>query len=179
MATFTAEGFKITYDDTGEGDPILLLHGFAADRRTNWSLTGWYKLLQDAGYRVIAADARGHGRSDKPSDPEAYAPEGIAGDAIRLMDHLEIERADFLGYSMGGRNVAWLLLAHPQRMRSAVIAGAGLNLLPKEDAQEWEALDRACRISITRFYRDRAVWQTLGDEILPRLAVGGRSGFRL
>ena len=90
MATFTADGLKIAYDDIGEGDAIFLLHGFAADRKTNWRLTGWYKLLEDAGFRVIAADARGHGRSDKPSEPEAYAPEGIAGDAIRLMDHLNI-----------------------------------------------------------------------------------------
>lgn len=138
MATFKAEGFKIAYDDEGEGDPIMLLHGFAADRTTNWRLTGWYKLLQDAGFRVIAADARGHGRSDKPTDPEAYDPAGIAGDAIRLMDHLGIERADFLGYSMGGRNVAWLLPAFGERMRSAVISGAGLNLLAREDALEWQ-----------------------------------------
>lgn len=139
MATFTADGFRIAYDDKGEGDAILLLHGFAADRKTNWQLTGWYKLLQAAGFRVIAADARGHGRSDKPSEPEAYAPDGIAGDAIRLMDHLDIERADFFGYSMGGRNVAWLLTEHAERMRSAVIAGAGINVLPIDDAREWEA----------------------------------------
>lgn len=139
MATFTADGFKIAYDDKGEGDAILLLHGFAADRKTNWRLTGWYKLLQDAGFRVIAADARGHGRSDKPSDPDAYAPSGIAGDAIRLMDHLDIERADFFGYSMGGRNVAWLLTEYGERMRSAVIAGAGINVLAQEDAKAWQA----------------------------------------
>ena len=138
MATFTAHDFKIAYDDRGEGDAILLLHGFAADRKTNWQLTGWYKLLQGAGFRVIAADARGHGRSDKPTEPEAYAPDGIAGDAIRLMDHLNIERADFFGYSMGGRNVAWLLTEHAERMRSAVIAGAGINVLPIDDAKEWE-----------------------------------------
>ena len=79
MYTFESKGFEIAFDDDGEGDPIILLHGFAADRRTNWKLTGWSKLLQKAGFRVIAPDARGHGRSDKPTDPKDYAPEGIAG----------------------------------------------------------------------------------------------------
>ena len=138
MARFDADGFRIVYDDLGEGDPIFLLHGFAADKATNWRLTGWYRLLQNVGFRVIAADARGHGRSDKPTEPEAYAPEGIAGDTIRLMDELDIEQADVLGYSMGGRNAAWLLTQYPQRLRSVVIAGAGINVLPRDDAEEWE-----------------------------------------
>lgn len=91
MNSFDSQGFQIAYDDDGEGDPIILLHGFAADRRSNWHLTGWTRLLRNAGFRVIAPDARGHGRSDKPTDPKDYAPAGIAGDVIRLMDHLEIE----------------------------------------------------------------------------------------
>jgi pimeloyl-ACP methyl ester carboxylesterase len=138
MPTFLADGLKIAYDDVGEGDPILLLHGFAADRLTNWKLTGWYRLLTKSGFRVIAADARGHGRSDKPSEPEAYAPEGVAGDAVRLLDHLELTTADVFGYSMGGRNAAWLLTAHADRLRSAVIAGAGINVLAKRDALRWK-----------------------------------------
>ena len=71
MPAFDVNGLKIVYDDVGEGDPILLLHGFAADKATNWKLTGWYRLLTKSGFRVIAADARGHGRSDKPTEPEA------------------------------------------------------------------------------------------------------------
>ena len=89
MPSFKSDGLKISYDDVGEGDPILLLHGFAADLLSNWKLTGWYRLLTRSGFRVIAADARGHGRSDKPTEPEAYAPDGIAGDTVRLLDHLE------------------------------------------------------------------------------------------
>lgn len=138
MPSFQSDGLKISYDDVGEGDPILLLHGFAADRLSNWKLTGWYRLLTTSGFRVIAADARGHGRSDKPTEPEAYAPEGIAGDTARLLDHLELESADVFGYSMGGRNAAWLLTAYADRIRSAVIAGAGINVLAKRDAARWE-----------------------------------------
>lgn len=61
MYTFESQGYEIAFDDEGEGDPIILLHGFAADRRSNWKLTGWTKLLLKAGFRVIAPDARGHG----------------------------------------------------------------------------------------------------------------------
>lgn len=131
MDYFESQGFRIAYDDDGDvdGDPIILLHGFAADRRNNWRLTGWTRLLVNAGFRVIAQDARGHGRSDKPTDPADYAPEGIAGDVIRLMDHLDIKKADLFGYSMGGRNAAWLLTKKQSRLSSVIIAGAGENLL--------------------------------------------------
>ncbi len=137
MQRFDAEGFSIAYDDVGEGDPIVLLHGFAADRITNWKATGWYRVLRDAGFRVIAPDARGHGRSDKPSEPEDYAPEGIAGDVIRLMDHLGLEKVDLFGYSMGGRNAGWLLAKHGRRFHSVVIGGTGLNLLEVDDPEKW------------------------------------------
>jgi pimeloyl-ACP methyl ester carboxylesterase len=70
MNTSESQGFRIVFDDHGVRDPIVLLHGFAADRRTNWRLTGWHKLLLSAGFRVIAPDARRHGRSDKPTDPK-------------------------------------------------------------------------------------------------------------
>ncbi|MDJ0657519.1 MAG: alpha/beta hydrolase [Xanthomonadales bacterium] len=138
MPKFDSDGYRIAYDDRGEGDPIFLLHGFAADRRSNWSLTGWVRTLTQAGFRVIAPDSRGHGASDKPTDPKAYKPEGIAGDVIRLMDHLGLERADLFGYSMGARNTAWLLTRHCDRISSAVIAGQGLNLLRLSDARRWE-----------------------------------------
>ncbi|HSN70615.1 MAG TPA: alpha/beta hydrolase [Steroidobacteraceae bacterium] len=137
--TFDSDGIRIVYDDLGSGEPIVLLHGFAADRQLNWRVTGWYDLLVRAGYRVIAPDARGHGRSDKPSDPKAYVPAAIAGDTIRLLDHLGIERANLFGYSMGGRNAAWLLYRHPDRFLSAVIGGVGLNLLKVDDPSVWES----------------------------------------
>jgi pimeloyl-ACP methyl ester carboxylesterase len=134
---FDAEGMRIAYDDVGEGEPIVLLHGFAADRRLNWRLPGWYDTLVNAGYRVLAFDARGHGMSDKPSDIGAYRPEGIAGDAVRLLDHLGIHKACLFGYSMGGRNAAWLLAKHRRRFRAVIIGGTGLNLLSAADAQRW------------------------------------------
>jgi pimeloyl-ACP methyl ester carboxylesterase len=136
---FRSDGVRIAYDDVGQGTPIVLLHGFSANRRLNWRLPGWYETLNAAGYRVIAFDARGHGQSDKPADVEAYRPEGIAGDAIRLMDHLGLRKATLFGYSMGGRNAAWLLARHRGRFDGVVIGGAGLNLLAPADARRWAA----------------------------------------
>jgi pimeloyl-ACP methyl ester carboxylesterase len=136
---FKSQGVRIAYDDVGKGAPIVLLHGFSASRRLNWKLPGWYDTLNAAGYRVIAFDARGHGQSDKPSDVESYRPEGIAGDAIRLMDHLGIRKSSLLGYSMGGRNAAWLLANYPNRFDAVVIGGTGLNLLAAEEARRWAA----------------------------------------
>ena len=140
MNFFESQGFRIAYDDDGDGDPIILLHGFAADRRNNWRLTGWTRLLVNAGFRVISPDARGHGRSDKPTDPADYAPAGIAGDVIRLMDHLDIKKADLFGYSMGGRNAAWLLTKKQSRLNSVVIAGAGENLLTSKANKDAKSL---------------------------------------
>lgn len=138
MNTFDSNGVRIVYDDVGEGYPIVLLHGFAADSRMNWKLTGWYKRLEYAGYRVIAPDNRGHGRSDKPVGAEAYDAGLIAGDIIGLMDHLGIEKADLFGYSMGGRNAGWMLSRHQDRFSSVVIGGVGMNLLRVGDPEYWK-----------------------------------------
>lgn len=139
MNSFEFDGLRIAYDDVGAGEPIVLLHGFAADRRLNWRVTGWYDVLTHAGFRVIAPDARGHGASDKPSEPDAYRPEGIAGDVVRLLDHLGIRQATLFGYSMGGRNAAWLLHRHPGRFPVGVLAGVGMNLLHIDDPERWTA----------------------------------------
>ncbi len=71
MASFDSNGVKIHYEDQGSGDPVVLVHGFAANAEHNWGLTGWYKTLTP-NYRVIAPDCRGHGQSDKPHDVKAY-----------------------------------------------------------------------------------------------------------
>jgi pimeloyl-ACP methyl ester carboxylesterase len=72
---------------------VLLIHGFASTAHVNWVFPGWVKTLDQAGYRVIALDNRGHGQSDKPHDPEAYHPETMAADAAGLLDSLNWNRA--------------------------------------------------------------------------------------
>jgi len=114
---------------TDLGEPILLIHGFASTHAVNWVLPLWVKTLTEAGRRVIALDNRGHGRSMKLYDPAAYAIATMAEDARALLDHLKIERADVMGYSLGGRIAATLARLHPERVRSLVIGGLGYNLV--------------------------------------------------
>jgi len=129
MHTFSADGVRIAFIDQGAGEPVLLIHGFASSVRDNWIDPGWVALLTAAGFRVVAFDTRGHGESDKPHDQAAYGAPLMAEDARRLLDHLGIPRADVMGYSMGARITAFLALAHPERVRSAVFAGLGGNMV--------------------------------------------------
>lgn len=129
MQSFDSDGVRIAYSDEGEGEPILLIHGFASNVAANWRDSHWLRTLTEASRRVIAYDNRGHGRSEKLYDPSLYGAPIMAEDGRCLLDHLGISRADVMGYSMGARIAAFLVLAHPERVRSVVLAGAGINLV--------------------------------------------------
>jgi pimeloyl-ACP methyl ester carboxylesterase len=129
VQTFDSGGVRIAFLDQGVGAPILLIHGFASSMRFNWIDPGWVSLLARNGFRVIALDNRGHGDSQKLYDVAAYGAPLMAEDARRLLDHLGIERADVMGYSMGARITAFLALACPARVRSAIFGGLGGNML--------------------------------------------------
>lgn len=133
MLFFNSGGISIAYvdvmPDQGHGDPILLIHGFASNHAVNWVNTLWFKTLAHAGYRVIALDNRGHGQSEKLYDPADYDSFLMAEDALRLLDHLKVGRADVMGYSMGARITAHLALKAPGRMRSAILGGLGVHLV--------------------------------------------------
>lgn len=152
MQFFSSDGVRIAYVDIpaheGPGEPILLIHGFGSTHAVNWVNTMWTTTLGRAGFRVIALDNRGHGESEKLYDPAAYSSDIMAEDARRLLDHLGIERADVMGYSMGARITAHLALAHPGRVRSAILGGLGIHLvegvglpLGIADAMEAASLD--------------------------------------
>jgi pimeloyl-ACP methyl ester carboxylesterase len=128
MPFFESEGLQIAYEADEEGAPIVLLHGFATQYQRNWDGTGWVKALRDQGRRVIRFDSRGHGASSRPHDVSSYSDGKMSGDVLRLMDHLGIERADALGYSMGGWMLLPLIAARADRIHSAVVAGAGAPL---------------------------------------------------
>ncbi len=129
MPRFTHDGVEIAYLDEGEGEPIVLVHGFASNRQVNWVSPGWLTTLTRAGRRVIALDNRGHGESTKLYDPAAYHSAIMAEDVRALIQHLGLPRADVMGYSMGARIAAFLSLAHPERVRSAVLGGLGIRLV--------------------------------------------------
>ena len=129
MPSFHHGDVEIAYLDEGEGDPVVLVHGFASTSSVNWVYPGWVSDLRKNGRRVIALDNRGHGASSKLYDSEAYFIPTMASDVIALMDHLAVERADIMGYSLGARMTAWLALSQPQRLRSAVLGGIGMALI--------------------------------------------------
>ncbi|MGE0211858.1 MAG: alpha/beta fold hydrolase [Parvibaculaceae bacterium] len=129
MQHFDSDGVKIAYAVEGKGEPILLIHGFASNGRVNWTATGWVKFLTDCGRQVITIDNRGHGVSEKLYDSASYAAPAMAEDSRRLLDHLGIETADIMGYSMGARLTALLAIAHPSRVRRAVLGGLAENMI--------------------------------------------------
>ena len=117
---FRSNGARIHYIEAGSGEPVVLLHGNTGSLE-QWLESGVFQdLAQD--YRAIAFDARAHGKSDKPHDPSAYGLE-VALDILRLLDHLEIERAHIIGYSMGARVVGSFMISHPERFLSAILGG--------------------------------------------------------
>ena len=148
MRSFDSDGVEIAYFDEGEGEPILLIHGFASNAQVNWVYTGWVQSLKADGRRVVALDNRGHGQSAKPHDPSAYPAPVMAEDARRLLDYLGLGRADVMGYSMGARITAFLALNHPDRVRSAIFGGLGIGMIrgvgaPEPIAEALEAADPA------------------------------------
>jgi pimeloyl-ACP methyl ester carboxylesterase len=114
---------KVYHEVEGQGPPLLLHHGLSGSSQ-DWRTNGYVAGLRN-DYRVIVLDARRHGNSDKPHDPEAYAEETRVGDVTAVLDALGIDSCHFFGYSLGG--IVGLRVAKyvPQRIRSVIVGGAG------------------------------------------------------
>lgn len=122
--SFDSNGVPIQYVDQGRGAPVVLLHGFTGSYARHWEAPGLIVALESAGYRVIAMDCRGHGESGKPHDAGQYGLEMVQ-DVLRLLDHLRIDRAHIVGYSMGGGIATQLLVRYPNRVKTVTLLGAG------------------------------------------------------
>jgi pimeloyl-ACP methyl ester carboxylesterase len=133
MQEFSSDGAGIAFIDVAPegadlGEPILLIHGFASNCRINWVDPQWVSTLTKAGRRVIALDNRGHGKSERPHEPNAYRLQTMARDAANLLDHLTIPKADVMGYSMGARISCFLAADSPGRVRAMILGGLGAHL---------------------------------------------------
>ena len=144
MQFLTHDGFEIGYLDRQApdgGEPILLVHGFASSMQVNWVGPGWVKTLNEAGYRVVAFDHRGHGVSTKSYQPEDYTPQRMADDAVALLDHLGIARAHIFGYSMGARVCVFLASSHPERVATMILGGLGYGMV--DGVGDWDPIAEA------------------------------------
>src|SRR5260221_3466791 len=128
MRRFQHDGVEIAFLDQGQGEPIVLVHGFASTAHVNWVYPEWVATLVKVGRRVVALDNRGHGASSKLHSPAAYHSTCMAQDVRALLDHLELTRVDMMGYSMGARISAFFASAYPTRLRRAVFRGVGVSL---------------------------------------------------
>jgi len=135
---FDSNGVKIHYRVTGAGVPVFLVHGLAVNSGINFEARGLTAELAKQ-YQVIALDNRGHGRSEKLYNPESYGTE-MCEDIIRLMDHLNIEKAHVLGYSMGGFIVLKLATLHPDRLLSFMICASGWTPEPEKELAFFEEM---------------------------------------
>lgn len=128
-STFTShDGTEIAYLTEGAGNPVVLVHGFAANAKLNWVGPRIVSALVERNRMVIAPDTRGHGASDKPTEPDAYSYENLAGDVMSLADHLEFDQYDLVGYSMGALT-SLRIGAIDDRVRRVIYGGIGGNVL--------------------------------------------------
>ena len=111
----------VHYEDVGTGSPIVFVHGFTQTHKS-WQFIPIYDDLRP-DHRLVSVDLRGHGDSPKPHDPRQYGKH-MADDLVRVLDALDIERAHFIGFSMGASIVGELLVGHPQRVATATL-GSG------------------------------------------------------
>src|SRR5262249_38937618 len=153
----------------GQGDPVLLVHGFASSIKDNWLDPGWVSLLTRNGFRVIALDNRGHGASEKLYDPALYAASTMTEDSRRLLQHLGLARGDVMCYSMGARICPFLGLQHPDCVRSAVFAGLAGNMVrpmagtgPIAHALEANSIDEVSNATARTF---RAFAEKTGSDL--------------
>lgn len=127
----TWDDLEIAYQEWGQASalaPVVLHHGFVVDANTNWAATGVVEALVEAGRKVIAPDARGHGCSEKPHDASRYGEQQMAHDLSALIDLLELPSIDLVGYSMGAI-VSLIFASGDERVRRLVVGGVGSGVI--------------------------------------------------
>lgn len=145
MESFAShDGTRIAYLDQGSGPAVLLLHGLTANVKVNWVEPGIVDALNAEGFRVLAIDMRGHDQSEAPSDPAAYHPDAIAGDAIGLVKQLDAEPVALVGYSYGCRTSAIIASDRALDLSALVLAGTDLETTLYPHPHENPMADALC-----------------------------------
>ena len=133
------DGLRLWVEDEGQGPATLLLHGFTGSGATLQGLVNGLSSTR----RFVRPDLLGHGASDAPADPAAYRIERCLARLEDILDHLEVETCDVIGYSMGGRVGLSLSVALPERVRSLVLIGASPGLAKASDREARRLADDA------------------------------------
>lgn len=152
-------GIRLYYEVHGDGPPLILQHGSACSS-AEWHERGYCAALQ-RNYRLILLDARGHGQSDRPHDADAYALPHRVGDVLAVLDTLNIRRAHFFGYSMGGWIGFGLATYAPERLRTLIAGGA--HPFAETFQERRTARDQSLEAFIASCER------SLGDDLTPSL----------
>ena len=139
----TRDGVRLYFEEAGSGTPLIFLHEFAADH-TNWEPQMRYF---SRAHRCIAYAARGYTPSDVPQSTEAYSYVHFYSDALAVLDHLGIEKAHFVGLSMGSYSSLQVALNAPERMRSMTLAGVGSG----SSLENLDAFRAQCRANAEQF----------------------------
>lgn len=142
MPNFDSDIGPLHYTDQGDGDAVILIHGFAASAEENWGRAGWVSMLTRARRRVVTLDLRGHGQSAKSHKIEDYTVDAFAGDVLRLSRQLQLKKPDLIGFSLGARIVLNLLGQAPDAFLLGVLCGAGGRWL-EPSSRDPEALPKA------------------------------------
>ena len=152
------DGVRLYAESTGSGTPVLFIHEFAGDHRS------WEPQVQyfSGALRCVTYSARGYPPSEVPADPAAYSQQRAVDDAICVLDALDMRRAHVVGLSMGGFTALHLAMQHPDRLLSAVAAGAGYGAQPERQEQ----FRRECEATAAAFESEGA------EQVARRYAVG-------
>jgi pimeloyl-ACP methyl ester carboxylesterase len=138
MPYVDSQGVRIYYEVEGQGPPLVLIAGLTRNLKT-WRLYGYTGEL-NVDYQLILVDPRGHGDSEKPHDPKSYNPELMTGDVVAVLNDLGVEKANYWGYSMGGRIGFQLSRYHPSRFSSYILGG--MSPYPRRSETEKQAFNR-------------------------------------
>lgn len=158
MPTANLETISLYYEEYGEGEPLLLLHGLGSDGRS-WE----YQVEAFAReFRVIVPDVRGHGRSAKPPGP--YTVSQFSKDIFAVLDHLQIDRFHLVGLSMGGMIGFQMAVDQPERLKSMTVVNSGPELVPRGFKEKWQIWQRRLIIS---FLSMEKIGEVIGGRLFP------------